>query len=496
MSQTDALPTASQEEDAPSDVPISLAVVKPPTSTPAQGPSPLEGSNTSPKPASRWRSRLRWAAGLSVVAALVVAFGLVPYVRYRLSHSLTDDAFVESHLTHLGAQTPGLITRVLVEERDAVKAGQLLAEIDPEPHRRAVELATAKRVKAEGELDLERSTWERLEHEYPRKVAAAKADVAFAEAGVTQAKTELEVVRVDVDKAVREAEAAVAAARATLVKAAEDATRYERLFKEEAVPKVKWEDAVKAHATAEAEVKTAEAKLDRARSNRRKVTIAEQTVEVATSRRNKAGEELRLAELGRLAVDEAALKVKVLEREVEQAKRSEATVRTQLEYCRIVAPFDGVVVKRYRNPGDHAPLGSPIVSMYDPDLVYVTAYLEEDRLAGVAPGNAVSLRLDAFPRPLSGRVVWVGQATGANFALVPRDVSSGEFTKVPQRVPVRILPDRDERWGELRPGLSVSVAIDHGPGDPAWASAQAERLRSRGESGVSPLPPGAEKGRQ
>ncbi|WP_162097390.1 HlyD family secretion protein [Gemmata obscuriglobus] len=453
---------------------------------PASPDPPAAGATSAAPPATR--PRVTWTAALVVAAALVAALGVVPYVHYRLTHSLTDDAFVESHLTHLGAQTPGLITRVLVEERDAVKAGQLLAEIDPEPHRRAVDLAAAKRAKAEGELTLERSTWERLEKEHPRRVAAAKADLAFAEAGVSQAKTELEVVRVDVDKAVREAEAAVASAKASLVKADEDATRYERLFKEASVPKVKWEDAVKARAAADADVQTAEAKLDRATSNRRKVAIAEQAVAVASSRRDKAAEELRLTELGRLTVEEAGLKVKVLEREVDQAKRNEASVRTQLEYCRVVAPFDGIVVKRYRNPGDHAPLGSPVLSLYDPDLVYVTAYLEEDRLAGVSPGNAAVLKLDAFRQPLAGRVVWVGQATGANFALVPRDVSSGEFTKVPQRVPVRILPDRDERWGDLRPGLSVSVVIDHGAGDREWAATQAERLRARGERGQGPLP--------
>jgi len=107
----------------------------------------------------------------------------------------------------------------------------------------------------------------------------------------------------------------------------------------------------------------------------------------------------------------------------------------------------------------------------------------------------VSLQLDAFSKKLSGRVVWIGQATGANFALVPRDISSGEFTKVPQRVPVRILPDRDNRWGELRPGLSVSVFIEHGSGDLEWATKQAEWMRARGENGVSPLSITANGGR-
>ena len=435
----------------------------------------------------RWLSRIRSAVILSVIIMVTVVFWLIPYVNDRRAHSSTDDGFVESRLTHLGAQTAGLITGVLVEERDVVRAGELLAEVDPEPHQRALELATATRMKAESELALQQSNWERLESEYPRKVAAAQADLAYADAGVAQSKTELEVIRVDVDQAVDEAAAAVTSARANLTKASEDQKRYERLYQEESITKIRWEEAVKALATADADMKTADAKFQRAQSNRRKTMIADQNVAVAVSRRNKASEEVTLAELGRLNVEEAGLLVQVTKREVEHAKRNEATVSINLEYCRIVAPFDGVVVKRYRNPGDHAPIGSPILSLYNPELIYVTAYLEEDRLAGVAPGNRAVLKLDAFAAPLSGRVVWIGQATGANFALVPRDVSSGEFTKVPQRIPVRILPDRDSRWPELRPGLSVSVVIDHGPGDPTWATAESKRMRLLGATGVSPL---------
>ena len=110
------------------------------------------------------------------------------------------------------------------------------------------------------------------------------------------------------------------------------------------------------------------------------------------------------------------------------------------------APFAGIVVKRYRNLGDSASAGTPILSMYNADLLYVTANLEETRLRGVAPGNPVSLELDAFDRPFQGRVIWINKSTGAEFALMPRNVVSGEFTKVVQRVPVRIWIEKDDRW--------------------------------------------------
>ena len=97
------------------------------------------------------------------------------------------------------------------------------------------------------------------------------------------------------------------------------------------------------------------------------------------------------------------------------------------------------MVKRYRHLGDFASPGVPILSMYNPDLLYVTANLEETRLGGVAPGNPVELQLDAFAEPFHGRVVWIDKSTGAQFALMPRNVVAGEFTKV---VAARARPHR------------------------------------------------------
>jgi Multidrug resistance efflux pump len=108
----------------------------------------------------------------------------------------------------------------------------------------------------------------------------------------------------------------------------------------------------------------------------------------------------------------------------------------------------------------------------------VTVNLEETLLQGVNPGNYADLNIDAFRQPFRGRVVWIGSATDANFSLIPRDISSGEFTYVVQRVPTRILIERDERWPQLKPGLSVTAAIEHGSGDPAWA-AEANRKLAR-----------------
>ena len=114
--------------------------------------------------------------------------------------------------------------------------------------------------------------------------------------------------------------------------------------------------------------------------------------------------------------------------------------------------------------------------MYNPDLMYVTANLPETRLRGVAPGNPVELHLNAFAGPFRGRVVWINKSTGAEFALMPRNVVSGEFTWVEQRVPVRIAIEKDERWPQLRAGLSVRALVAHGDGDPQWAEQAARKM--------------------
>ncbi len=229
----------------------------------------------------------------------------------------------------------------------------------------------------------------------------------------------------------------------------------------------------------------------------RRATSARRALEAAQKSEQKAARGIDLAEVGYDEIRELELLVKVKERSVEQARRALEAADNDLAYTRVRAPFPGVVVKRYRHLGDFSPAGSPLLSIYDPDLLYVEANLEEDRLPGVEPGNSVRIGLDAFAEPFRGRVVWVNKSTGAQFALMPRNVVSGEFTRVVQRVPVRIRIERDDRWPRLRAGLSATVAIAHGPGDPAWASAAARamsELETRYNASASPGEPAPRRG--
>jgi len=423
----------------------------------------------------------RWLR-LGVVAALVllaVAPFTASWVVHRFTHSITDDAFVETHVVNIAPQeVSGHLVRYLVQEYDMVAAGQLLAEIDPVPYREKVALLEAKLGVAAAQLAAAKTSLERLQAQVPREIEVVQRALAAAKAEQARDEKTLQFTMEDTEKGIHEARSDLEAARARLDLADKDHTRYATLFAKEAATERQSQEATRTYQTSQAEVKASEARLGRALAGEKKVEAVRQAAAAATHQAQKAEQALEVALTRRLEITEAERQVEVKNQQVGEARRALDVAKTSLRYTRIIAPFPGVVVHLYRHLGDYVPAGTPVLSMYNPELTYVTANLEESKLEGVALGNRVRLDVVAFSEPFRGRVVWVNKATGANFALVPRNLSSGEFTYVVQRVPVRILVDKDERWPQLRAGLSVTVAIEHGPGDPEWAKQAADEMRA------------------
>jgi membrane fusion protein (multidrug efflux system) len=441
---------------------------------------PPQPGASGPGPVRRlWRNRWLRLAAATTLVLLAVAPVAVPWVDYRLTHSITDDAFVQTHVVNVAPQeVSGHLVRYLVQEHDTVAAGQLLAEIDPVPYREQVELLRSKLAVAEAQLAEARSSLEVLQAQVPQEIKAAQRALAAAKAEQTRAEKTLAFTEEDVEKWIHEAESELEAARARLVLAEADHVRYAGLFAKGAATERQSQDATRAYRVARADVTAAEARVGRALAARKKVEAVRQEAAAAAQQTQKSEQALGLARTRLLEVQRAERQVEVKRQQLDEARRALDVAETSLRYTRIVAPFPGVVVHLYRHLGDHVPAGTPVLSMYNPELTYVEANLEETKLEGVAPGNRVRLDVDAFDRPFRGRVVWINRATGANFALVPRNLSSGEFTKVVQRVPVRILIEKDDRWPQLHAGLSVTVAIEHGPGDPEWAKRAAADMRA------------------
>jgi membrane fusion protein (multidrug efflux system) len=414
---------------------------------------------------------------------------------YRLTHSITEDAFVEAHIINIAPQTvSGHLVRFLVEENDQVQQGQVLAEIDPVPYRDQVNIAQSKVETARAELRRQEAALARLRLEVPIQIEIARRSLAAAQADEARAKEALKLTEDEVEKGIDEAQANLEASQADLVLAQQEYTRFTTLQKQEAVPLRRAQEVTRTRDAAEAHKNLATAKLARAQADRTRIEVAKQTLDAAEKTTQKAVKGVDLAETGNAQIREVEFLTAVKKEEVEDALRALAAAEDNLGFTRIRAPFPGVVVKCYRHLGDFASAGVAILSMYNPDLTYVTANLEETRLRGVAPGNPVELQLDAFAEPFRGRVVWLDKSTGAQFALMPRNVVSGEFTKVVQRVPVRIAIEKDERWPQLRAGLSVRAVIAHGPGDPEWAERAAREMRDLETRYNQPARPAREGG--
>jgi membrane fusion protein (multidrug efflux system) len=420
----------------------------------------------------RW---VLWTAFALVV--IVVALFTAFWFSQRFTQSITDDAFVEAHIVNVAPEmVSGRIVRFLVDENADVKQGQVLAEIEPVHYRDQVEQARGKLELAEAELKRQEAGLAKLRKEVPLQIDIARQTAAAARTEEARASDALKLTTDEVNRTIDEAKAAVKVAGANLVLAKQEYDRFTTLAKQDAVPTRKSQEVTRANDAATAEVALAGAKLAKADAARTRINVAKQDLEVARTLVVKADKAALLAETGHDQIREVELMVGVKREVVKDAQIALDSAKHVFEFTQLRAPFAGIVVKRFRNLGDFASPGVAVLSMYNPDLLYVTANLEETRLPGVAPGNAVELHVDAFAEPFRGRVVWINKSTGAQFALMPRNVVAGEFTKVVQRVPVRIEIERDDRWPLLRAGLSVSAAIAHGEGDAAWAADAARKL--------------------
>jgi membrane fusion protein (multidrug efflux system) len=408
---------------------------------------------------------------------IVAAYFGIHWWSYRVSHSMTDDAFVEAHIINVAPEmVSGRIVGFRVDENETVKEGQILAEIEPVHYSDQVKQAKGKLDLANAELERQEAGLKKLEKEVPLQIDVAEQTLAAAITEKTRAENALKLTKAEVETSFDEATAAVKVAEANLTLARQEYDRFTELAAQDAATKRKAQEVTRARDAARAELDLAKARLDKAKAAFTRIDVAKRDVEVAEALKVKADKALALAKTGYDQIKEVKLMVDVKKEMVNDAQIALSTAKHQFDFTYICAPFPGVVVKRYRSLGDYVSAGTPILSMYNPNLLYVTANLEETRLRGVAPGNWAELRIDAFDRPFKGRVVWINKSTGAQFALMPRNVVSGEFTKVVQRVPVRIAIEKDDRWPLLRAGLSVTPIIAHGEGDPQWAAQAAQEM--------------------
>lgn len=356
------------------------------------------------------------AVGLLVAVAAV---GL-PMVLHALSHESTDDAFVEAHVVPMSARVAGHVARVLVGDNEPVAAGQLLVEIDPRDYQAALDAARA------GEQ-------------------AAVAAVAEARAQAGAARTRLDQARADLN-AQQAARAGYKADmdedKAEFVRDAADLERIRALAETGVVSPQRFD-----HATAARDV------------SRAKLTSASRQIATQAARVQQARAALATA---REALRQAEAQVSARRAEQQRAAAQLEQARLNLSYTRVTAPCDGTVAKKAVEPGAFVQPGQGLMSVVG-DEVWVVANFKETQITEMRPGQPVAIEVDAYPDvEFKGHVDSIQRGTGSRFSLLPAENATGNFVKVVQRVPVKIVFDEDAQTRShlLAPGMSVIPGVD------------------------------------
>jgi membrane fusion protein (multidrug efflux system) len=394
--------------------------------------------------------RVRIGAG---VLALAVA-GVVAWLVITAGRVSTDDAQVDARVTQISARVGGTVGRVAVKDNQVVEAGAVLIELDPQDYQVAVDKARAELADAEASALAVQSSVPIASTTTASQVTTAHSGVAQAQSGVAAADKEVEAARARLTTA----QARQREADANAAKVARDVERLRGLLAKDEVSQQQFDAAA---ASAEAQ----KAGSDSARSlvieAEAGIRVAESRVAQARAGEQRAQAELAAAQTGPAQVAAIKARAAAAEAHVQQARATLAQSDLNLQYTTVKALARGVVSKKGINPGQVVQAGQPLLAIVHTDDVWVTANFKENQLRDMRPGQKVTVDVDAFGgQAFTGSVDSIAGATGARFSLLPPENATGNYVKVVQRVPVKIVldPGQDPEH-RLRPGMSVTPTV-------------------------------------
>jgi membrane fusion protein, multidrug efflux system len=395
--------------------------------------------------------KLRRGLMFAAVVLVAAAVGLFLYFHNRES---TDDAQVDGHITPVASKIYGRVAQVLVEDNQSVKAGQILVKIDAADYQAAVDQAKASLALAEGEARSAGVDVPRTSESVASGTSNADAQLSGAQADLMRAQATYEQAQT-ADLAVAEANIARSRANAQLGKA--DLDRYQPLMEKGEISKQQY-DAAKANADATASALIAdEQRLAQAKRN---VDITRAQLEAAKARVQgaEAGVSSAHADQKRVAMRSADAQAKLAS--VDRARAQLEAAQLNLSYCNIVAPVDGVATHKSVEPGQIVQAGQGLLVVVPLQNVWVTANFKETQLRNMKAGQKAYIKSDTYGKTFSGHVDSIAGATGAVLSLLPPENATGNYVKVVQRVPVKIILDPiSPDVAVLRPGMNVEATV-------------------------------------
>ena len=383
----------------------------------------------------RKRSYKRWVI---VVLLVVLAVGGAFLWHYLSGFESTDDAQVDVHLYPVSARISGYVQKVNVEDNQWVNAGSTLVEIDPKDYQVAL-------ARAEATLDTSVAAAKSLDIDVPISSVYTSSQLKSTSSDIKNAEAAIQAA----EKQAAAAHARVLEAQAENVKTQDDVTRYRLLLAKEEVPKQVYDHAFAAAATDVAAIAAAEA--DEA--------AAQQAVIEAHSRLTEAQAHYEDAQAGPQRVDSTRARALSALADVKQKEAVVDQAQLNLGYTEIPAPVTGEVTKKVV-VGLNVDPGEQLLTVVPLDQVWITANFKETQLKHMRVGQKASIELDSNGRTYHGHVDSIAGATGPIFSLLPPENATGNYVKIVQRVPVKIVLDPGEnRDRQLRPGMNVEAKV-------------------------------------
>jgi membrane fusion protein (multidrug efflux system) len=387
---------------------------------------------------SRESIRKRRNPILIALALALVVGGLFYWWRstFRVS---TDDAQIDGHINPISARVGGHVVRLNFRDYQYVEAGTVLVEIDPTDYRVAVERAAAEYADAIAGAEAARINVPITSVNTRSGIVSAASNLANARAGVAAAEKQLEAAR-----------ARLRANVADNVKTQKDLIRYRRLVERDVIPRQQYDQAVATAASSAAAVDAARALA----------AAAAEEADQARGRLRQAEAALASARTGPEQVAMTRSRAESADAAVKRYKAALDQAKLNLLYTRVIAPVAGVVGKRTVEVGQNVEPGQVLLSIVPLDDIWVTANFKETQLKRMRAGQKAKIRVDTYGRTYEGHVDSIAGASGARFSLFPPENATGNYVKVVQRIPVKIVFEKgQDREHLLRPGMSVEPSV-------------------------------------
>ena len=391
----------------------------------------------------------------AVLIGLVALFFLVRYIVWSAGHEETDDAYLQGHIHQVSSRIAGTVDRVGVDDNQIVQAGQLLIQLDPHDYKARFDQAQASLDVAVRQTDSAHASVRETATNAAAQKTEANGEIDASVAGIAAAKAQLSAAQAGIPRA----EADLARAQATQNREDLDLKRYQDLLAKGQVSKQTVEHAQEAYSVAVAASAAQQQAVTQARAQ---AANAEQGVATAQAALHRSQGVLQSADASRLDINVRDAQFATAQASVAQATASLEDARLQLSYTRIVAPVAGRIARKSVEAGQRLQVGQPLLAVVE-DKPWIVANFKETQMEKLRPGQAVEIHIDSLPHhAFHGRVDSVSPGSGNQFSLLPPDNATGNFTKIVQRIPVKIVIDGDSMNGfetMLIPGSSAVVTV-------------------------------------